>query len=109
MRIFADIHHPFIFSRNPSSYLIKKEVIHKICTQVRREGNLINKSLLTFGKVVSLLAEESPSRKKDEQGKLDSAGEIAKTKHLPIRESTLTRLLDPYLGSNAKVESRKIF
>ena len=106
MRIFADIHHPFIFSRNPFSYLIKKEVIHKICTQVRREGNLINKSLLTFGKVVSLLAEES--RKKDEQGKLDSAGEIAKSKHLPIRESTLTRLLDPYLGSNAKVESRKM-
>eukprot|EP00903_Cladosiphon_okamuranus_P005420 g5406.t1 len=50
------------------------------------EGGFINKSLLTLGKVVSMLTEEG-----------DRGG------YIPYRDSKLTRLLQPSLGGNAKI------
>jgi centromeric protein E len=51
----------------------------------RMEGSFINKSLLTLGAVISKLSEGS-------------------AKHIPFRDSKLTRLLQPSLsGSGAKV------
>ncbi|CBJ27232.1 Centromeric protein E, putative [Ectocarpus siliculosus] len=50
------------------------------------EGGFINKSLLTLGKVVSMLTEEA-----------DRGG------YIPYRDSKLTRLLQPSLGGNAKI------
>lgn len=58
----------------------------------RQEGGHINKSLLTLGNVVSKL---SDAKKKD--------GAPIDTKHLPYRDSKLTRLLQGALSGNSLV------
>jgi centromeric protein E len=57
----------------------------------RTEGHYINKSLMTLGQVVYALSEQ-PSEKVD-----------APKKHVPYRDSKLTRLLQPSLSGNAQV------
>lgn len=60
----------------------------------RAEGAHINKSLLTLGTIISKLSEF-----KDKQGNpTDKEG-----KHLPYRDSKLTRLLQPALSGNSLV------
>ncbi|KAJ4297068.1 Kinesin-like protein kip2 [Collariella sp. IMI 366227] len=60
----------------------------------RQEGSHINKSLLTLGNVIAKLSEH-----KDKDGKLaDKDG-----KHLPYRDSKLTRLLQGALSGNSLV------
>ncbi|KAH8675656.1 kinesin motor domain-containing protein [Xylariales sp. PMI_506] len=59
----------------------------------RQEGSHINKSLLTLGTVISKLSEA-----KDKEGKGDKD-----TKHLPYRDSKLTRLLQGALSGNSLV------
>lgn len=56
----------------------------------RTEGSHINKSLLTLGTVIGRLVSD-----KDKEGKGD--------KHLPYRDSKLTRLLQPALSGNSLV------
>ena len=56
-----------------------------------KEGNMINKSLLALGTVISTLAANSAASSK---GKT--------TKHIPYRDSKLTRLLQGSLGGNAR-------
>ncbi|XP_046376200.2 kinesin-like protein KIF14 [Haliotis rufescens] len=52
-----------------------------------REGANINKSLMTLGKVISLLSDQSTSKKK---------------RYIPYRDSVLTWLLKESLGGNSK-------
>lgn len=59
----------------------------------RQEGSHINKSLLTLGNVISRLSEH-----KEGKGGADKDG-----KHLPYRDSKLTRLLQGALSGNALV------
>ncbi|KAL1882744.1 hypothetical protein VTK73DRAFT_1264 [Phialemonium thermophilum] len=60
----------------------------------RTEGSHINKSLLTLGTVIAKLSEH-----KDKEGKLaDKDG-----KHLPYRDSKLTRLLQGALSGNSLI------
>ena len=58
----------------------------------RQEGHYINQSLMTLGKIVYALSEIDPN---DEEN--------AKKKHIPYRDSKLTRLLQPSLSGNAQV------
>lgn len=59
----------------------------------RTEGSHINKSLLTLGTVIANLS-----------GEKDKAGDAkGTTKHLPYRDSKLTRLLQPALSGNSLV------
>ncbi|EMD91157.1 hypothetical protein COCC4DRAFT_136316 [Bipolaris maydis ATCC 48331] len=60
----------------------------------RTEGSHINKSLLTLGTVIGRLASDKEKSEKD-KGKGD--------KHLPYRDSKLTRLLQPALSGNSLV------
>ncbi|KAJ4370564.1 Kinesin-like protein kip2 [Neocucurbitaria cava] len=60
----------------------------------RTEGSHINKSLLTLGTVIGRLASDKEKSEK-EKGKGD--------KHLPYRDSKLTRLLQPALSGNSLV------
>ncbi|KAF2034743.1 kinesin [Setomelanomma holmii] len=60
----------------------------------RTEGSHINKSLLTLGTVIANLSTDKDKAEKD-KGK----GE----KHLPYRDSKLTRLLQPALSGNSLV------
>jgi centromeric protein E len=60
----------------------------------QKEGQYINKSLLTLGHVVHKLSELS-SREKGAM--------VAPNEHIPYRDSKLTRLLQPSLGGNAQV------
>lgn len=53
----------------------------------RQEGHYINQSLMTLGKVVYALSED---------------GDV-KNKHIPYRDSKLTRLLQPSLSGNAQI------
>ncbi|KAJ5630536.1 uncharacterized protein N7484_010636 [Penicillium longicatenatum] len=60
----------------------------------RTEGAHINKSLLTLGNIISKLSDA-----KDKQGNpMDKEG-----RHLPYRDSKLTRLLQPALSGNSLV------
>ena len=60
----------------------------------RTEGAHINKSLLTLGNIISKLSDS-----KDKQGNpMDKEG-----RHLPYRDSKLTRLLQPALSGNSLV------
>ncbi|KAL4891374.1 kinesin family protein [Aspergillus ambiguus] len=59
----------------------------------RTEGAHINKSLLTLGNIISKLSES-----KDKSGNPDKEG-----RHLPYRDSKLTRLLQPALSGNSLV------
>lgn len=52
----------------------------------RKEGSYINKSLLTLGKIVTLLSEKRST-----------------TFHIPYRDSKLTRILQSSLGGNSMV------
>ena len=52
----------------------------------RKEGSYINKSLLTLGKIVTLLSEKRST-----------------TTHIPYRDSKLTRILQSSLGGNSMV------
>ncbi|KAJ1331316.1 centromeric protein E [Microdochium nivale] len=58
----------------------------------RQEGSHINKSLLTLGTVISRLSEHKDSKSADKDGK-----------HLPFRDSKLTRLLQGALSGGALV------
>ncbi|KAF1987646.1 kinesin-domain-containing protein [Aulographum hederae CBS 113979] len=64
----------------------------------RTEGAHINKSLLTLGTVIARLSGE-----KDKQGKDKTANTTEKDKHLPYRDSKLTRLLQGALSGGALV------
>jgi centromeric protein E len=59
----------------------------------RTEGSHINKSLLTLGTVIGRLASDKDKAEKDKKG----------DKHLPYRDSKLTRLLQPALSGNSLV------
>ena len=63
----------------------------------QKEGQYINKSLLTLGHVVHKLSEMSKSNNSS------SGGLIPPNEHIPYRDSKLTRLLQPSLGGNAQV------
>lgn len=58
----------------------------------RQEGAHINKSLLTLGTVIAKLSEIKDKQGTDREGK-----------HLPYRDSKLTRLLQPALSGNSLV------
>ncbi|KAL3429309.1 kinesin motor domain-containing protein [Aspergillus tetrazonus] len=58
----------------------------------RTEGAHINKSLLTLGNIISRLSETKGKTAADKDGK-----------HLPFRDSKLTRLLQPALSGNSLV------
>ncbi|KAF2730409.1 kinesin-domain-containing protein [Polyplosphaeria fusca] len=62
----------------------------------RTEGSHINKSLLTLGTVIANLSGE-----KDKAG--SEKDKASKGKHLPYRDSKLTRLLQPALSGNSLV------
>ncbi|KAG5183781.1 P-loop containing nucleoside triphosphate hydrolase protein [Tribonema minus] len=57
------------------------------------EGAFINRSLLTLGHIIYKLTEEDRSGRANEDFQ----------KHLPYRDSKLTRLLQPSLGGNAQI------
>ena len=57
----------------------------------RQEGHYINQSLMTLGKVVYALSEQDPNDPNP------------KKKHVPYRDSKLTRLLQPSLSGSAQV------
>ncbi|KAE8866198.1 hypothetical protein PTNB29_03345 [Pyrenophora teres f. teres] len=59
----------------------------------RTEGSHINKSLLTLGTVIGRLASDKAEKEKGGKG----------DKHLPYRDSKLTRLLQPALSGNSLV------
>lgn len=61
-----------------------------------KEGQYINKSLLTLGHVVYKLAEASLKKENVGGSSLDSV-------HIPYRDSKLTRLLQPSLSGNAQI------
>ncbi|KAF1920083.1 kinesin motor domain-containing protein [Ampelomyces quisqualis] len=60
----------------------------------RTEGSHINKSLLTLGTVIGRLSSDKEKAEKDKG---------SKDKHLPYRDSKLTRLLQPALSGNSLV------
>ncbi|KAF2749899.1 kinesin-domain-containing protein [Sporormia fimetaria CBS 119925] len=62
----------------------------------RTEGSHINKSLLTLGTVIARLSSD-----KDKSG--SEKDKASKDKHLPYRDSKLTRLLQPALSGNSLV------
>ena len=60
----------------------------------RQEGHYINKSLMTLGQVVYALSEATDEK---------TPSTTAPKKHIPYRDSKLTRLLQPCLSGNAQV------
>eukprot|EP00923_Selenidium_pygospionis_P014455 GHVN01024794.1.p1 GENE.GHVN01024794.1~~GHVN01024794.1.p1 ORF type:complete len:491 (+),score=168.24 GHVN01024794.1:667-2139(+) len=86
-----------------------------------REAITINKSMLTLGKVVSMLSEnrdKSEGREKGEKGgkcESDESERKAKSKsggrqtHIPYRDSLLTRILQPALTSSTHHNALTVF
>ncbi|KAL7467488.1 hypothetical protein ACHAXS_007740 [Conticribra weissflogii] len=68
----------------------------------QKEGQYINKSLLTLGHVVHKLSEISLRAEQQQNNSDGSIAPIIK-EHIPYRDSKLTRLLQPSLGGNARV------
>jgi centromeric protein E len=66
----------------------------------RTEGAHINKSLLTLGTVIGRLSNEDEREAKDGAKTADKEKVV---KHLPYRDSKLTRLLQPALSGNSLV------
>jgi hypothetical protein len=64
----------------------------------QKEGQYINKSLLTLGHVVHKLSEMSARAEKEANSLM-----LPPKEHIPYRDSKLTRLLQPSLGGNARV------
>lgn len=64
----------------------------------QKEGQYINKSLLTLGHVVHKLSEMSARAEKESNSLM-----LPPKEHIPYRDSKLTRLLQPSLGGNARV------
>lgn len=64
----------------------------------QKEGQYINKSLLTLGHVVHKLSEMSARAEKESSSLM-----LPPKEHIPYRDSKLTRLLQPSLGGNARV------
>lgn len=64
----------------------------------RTEGSHINKSLLTLGTVIARLSGD-----KDKQGKEKAVSVADKDKHLPYRDSKLTRLLQGALSGGSLI------
>ncbi|KAJ4301054.1 Kinesin-like protein kip2 [Kalmusia sp. IMI 367209] len=62
----------------------------------RTEGSHINKSLLTLGTVIARLSSDKEKAASDKD-------KTSKEKHLPYRDSKLTRLLQPALSGNSLV------
>ncbi|KAI9141808.1 kinesin motor domain-containing protein, partial [Paraphysoderma sedebokerense] len=62
-----------------------------------KEGVKINSSLLALGNVISILGSQDPSHLDADSSKLNAAD-----KHIPYRDSKLTRILQDSLGGNSK-------